>query len=72
MMGSLMFMGGWTIIFWIIIVGLIVWGVVALTRRRGYGNNIRENKSPLCVAQERYAKGEISKEEFERLKKDLN
>ncbi len=71
MMGPWMFMGGWTIIFWIVVVGLIVWGVVALARRGGSGTNVSERKTPLDVAKERYAKGEISKEEFERMKKDL-
>lgn len=33
MMDSWMFGGGWMIIVWIVIIGLIVWGVIALTRR---------------------------------------
>ncbi len=66
MMGPFMFMGGWTIIFWIIIAGLIVWGIVALTRREG-----SKSRSSVEIASERYAKGEISQEEFERIKKNL-
>ncbi len=72
MMGSLMFMGGWTIVFWIIIVGLVAWGVVALARRSASGTAVDRGKSPLDTAKERYSRGEISKEEFDRLKKDLS
>ncbi len=70
MMGSGMF-GGWMIIVWIVIIGLIVWGVVAMTRRAGHGASDGERRSPLDVAKDRYARGEISKDEFERIKKGL-
>ena len=71
MMWPWMFGGGWMIIIWIVIIGLIVWGVVALTRRGGSGPSAGEKRSPLDITKERYAKGEISKEEFERIRKDL-
>lgn len=63
--------GGWMMILWIVIVGLIVWGIVALIRRGSSKSNGTEDKTPLDIVKERYAKGEISKEEFERIKKDL-
>jgi putative membrane protein len=65
------FWGGWMIILWIVIIGLIVWGAVALTRRGSAKSNADEEKTPLDIAKERYAKGEISKQEFERIKKDI-
>ena len=59
------------IIIWVVIIGLIAWGVVALIRRGNSKPNAGEKQNPLDIAKERYAKGEISKEEFERIKKDL-
>ena len=64
------FGGGWMLIIWIIIIGLIVWGVIALIRYTSQGTG--EKRQPLGIAKERYAKGEISKEEYERIKKDLS
>ena len=62
---------GWMWIFWIVIIGLVVWGVIALVRHSGSGGGAGATKTPLDIARERYAKGEISAEEFERFKKDL-
>ena len=70
MMGGWGFGGAWMIIIWIIIIGLIVWGVVALIKHSSQGTG--EKRQPLDIAKERYAKGEISKEEYERIKKDLS
>ena len=68
-MGWWMIFGGlWMFIFWGGLIGLIVWGVNKLVRRNG---NDRE-RNPVAIARERYARGEISREEFEQLKKDLS
>ncbi|OGO22230.1 MAG: hypothetical protein A2144_12020 [Chloroflexi bacterium RBG_16_50_9] len=67
-----MFFGGWMIIVWIIIIALIVWGVVALVRRGSSISDASQKRSPLEIARERYAKGEISKEEFEEIMKKLS
>lgn len=58
-------------IIWVVIIGLIVWGVVALIRYGNSRSKVGEKQNPLDIAKERYAKGEISKEEFARIKKDL-
>jgi putative membrane protein len=66
--------GGWMIfggilmfLFWAGIIALIVWGVSRL-----YRQHITAGKqTPLDIARERYARGEISREEFEQIKKDL-
>jgi putative membrane protein len=66
--GSFGFGWFWMVLFWGLVIGLIVWLVVRLSKRDG-----SESKSnALDIAKERYAKGEISKEEFEQIKKDLS
>ena len=68
----MMFFGGWMIIVWIVILGLIIWGIVVLTRRGTSTPGAAQKRDPLEIAGERYAKGEISKEEFEEIKKNLS
>ena len=68
----MMFFGGWMIILWVVIVGLIVWGVVALARRGTSTSDTTQKRDPLDIAKERYAKGEISKEELKEIKKNLS
>ena len=62
--------GGMMWVFWILIIVALVWFVTFATRRGGSppGNE----KSALEILKERYAKGEIDREEFEQKKKDLN
>ena len=68
-MGWWMAFGGlWMVVFWGGLIALIVWGIKKLTER---GSSAPKH-DPLDVAKERYAKGEISKEEFDQLKKDLS
>ncbi len=72
-MGWWMLFGGfWMVVFWGGIIALIIWGIKRLTARGGSGSGSIERENPLDIAKGRYAKGEISKEEFERLKKDLS
>ena len=64
------FMPIFGIIFWV----LIIWAVVALIRGLASGgSDLASNRSDsaLEVLKKRYARGEISKEEFEEKKKDL-
>ena len=68
-MGWWMAFGGlWMVVFWGGLIALIVWGITKLTRR----SDSATKRDPLDVAKERYAKGEISREEFEQIKKDLS
>jgi len=60
------------VIFWGAIIALIVWAVVKLSKSSSKdGDGGEPKKDALDIAKERYAKGEISKEEFEQIKKDL-
>ena len=68
----MMFFNGWMIIVWVIIIALIVWGVIALVKRGYSTSNTSHKRDPLEIAKERYAKGEISKEEYEEIKKNLS
>jgi putative membrane protein len=59
----------WMILIWGGIIALIVWGV-----RRLSGHHVEHinDNSPLEIAKIRYAKGEITKEQYEQIKKDLS
>lgn len=78
-MGWWMLWGGlMMILFWGTVIGLIVWGVSHLTgpgRRdegvqRGQGVP-RGEQSPMDTARSRYARGEITRDEFAQIRKDL-
>ncbi len=58
------------LVFW----ALIIFGIVIFVRwiiNQTKLNNTVTGKTPLDILKERYAKGEITKEEFEKIKKDL-
>ncbi len=66
--GGMMF--GW--IFWIIIIAVIIWAVIQFVNKSAsQSKQEHTNESPLEILKRRYAKGEITKDEFERMKKDL-
>ena len=56
----------WMVVFWGGLIALIVWGAKKLAR-----GSSTQKRSPLEIAKERYARGEISREEFEQIKKNL-
>ncbi|MGQ9571958.1 MAG: SHOCT domain-containing protein [Dehalococcoidia bacterium] len=66
--------GGWwwlimpigMIVFWGAIIALVVWAIRQLTEGRGGKGNA------LDIAEARYARGEISREEFEQIRRDLS
>ena len=64
-----MFGGGLMMIFfWIAIIWLIIW----LARKSHWNSTDKSSKNnALDILKERYAKGEINKQEFEEKKKDL-
>ena len=54
------------ILFWVLFIGLIVWLVREVGDRYSHSNS-----QALNILKERYARGEIEKEEFEVKKKNL-
>jgi putative membrane protein len=70
-MGSGWGMGlGWLffVLFWV----LVIVGVVYLIRLFARGGRPKtEEETPMDILKRRYAKGEISKDEFEKMKEDL-
>jgi putative membrane protein len=57
----------WLVLFW----GVIIWAIVSLVSRNDRPERQGEG-TPLDIARRRYARGDISREEFERLKADLS
>ncbi|MBD3276445.1 MAG: SHOCT domain-containing protein [Candidatus Marinimicrobia bacterium] len=61
---------GW--IFWVVIIGLIIWAIIAMTNRgTREDHTVGGSESALDILKKRYAEGKISKEEFEEKKRDL-
>jgi len=68
-----MFGGFVFLLFWVAVIALVVWAVAKVARggdRVSSASGARQ--SPLDIARERYARGEISREESEQLKQDLS
>ncbi len=59
---------GWIFmcIFWIFVIAGIIFVIKLFTCRRNW-----EEESALDILKKRYSKGEISKEEFEKMKNDI-
>jgi putative membrane protein len=65
-------MGGWIFmaLFWIVLLGLIVWGVGALLPRTPYGQGGRPER-PEEILDRRFALGEIDIEQYRRARENL-
>jgi len=61
--------GGFMWLIALVLVGVVVYFLLQVTKSKGSGSSIIE--TPIDILKKRYAKGEIDKEEFERKKKDL-
>lgn len=78
MMDNMGWYGGWGMgfgwIFMILFWGVVILGIVALAKSllgSSAGGGAAPGKNALELLKERYARGEISKEEFEQKRRDL-
>lgn len=78
MMGNMMGYGWWgmgvgsvlMLLFWaFVILGIV--GVIRWFLSQGGPGRGARGKTPLEIVQERFARGEIGKEEYEQMKRDL-
>ena len=68
-MGWWMLFGGvWMVVFWGVVIGLVAWVIARITRHSEPDRKDESGK----IARERYARGEISREEYEQIRKDLS
>ncbi len=58
----------WVLIVQLVIAGGVVWIIVQWVK---FFKKKKDNRPPLDIAKERYAKGEITKEELEEIKRNL-
>lgn len=58
-------------IFWVIVLGAIVWVAIAVSRNAGQNQAAPRSETPLDVLRRRFAAGEINKEQFEEMKRAL-
>jgi len=56
-------------IIFLIVIGLLIYFIVQAQKTKG--RTPTQTESPLDILKKRYAKGEIAREEYERMKKDL-
>lgn len=63
---------GW--IFWLVLLGVIIWTVVTIVnknQRHSSEGHFHVHEDALEILKKRYARGEITREQFEQMKKDL-
>jgi len=61
--------GGLMMILWILVIAALIFWIVRAIQRNG--NQQYQPESAIDILKKRYARGEISKEEFEERKKNL-
>jgi putative membrane protein len=59
---------GW--FFWLAVLVIVIWIGIKITKNSGKQNS-NQIETPLDILKKRYAKGEISKEEFEQMKRGI-
>jgi len=59
-----------SVLFWALVIGGGVWLIVKLARGGSFAPSVPA-QAPLDILKMRYAKGEITKEQFQQMKQDL-
>ena len=59
-------------LFWLFLIVVVIWIIKATIGQGQDRSSNVQDKSALNILEERYAKGEIEREEFEQKRKDLN
>ena len=67
--GMMGFGMGFGFIFMLLFWGLVIWLIVTLINSTQ--SNKKDDSDPLTILKKRFAKGEISKNQFEKMKKEL-
>ncbi|MDN5344501.1 MAG: putative rane protein [Clostridia bacterium] len=66
-------MGFWMLAWWVCLLGVLalaVYGLVSLFNRRG-ARQPMQRPDPLAILKERYARGEITTDEYHRVRDEL-
>ncbi len=61
-------------LFWLLFLGVIIWGILSFTnhqKRENPDGSAPKGEMPLEILKKRYARGDISKDEFEQIKKEI-
>ena len=53
------------VLFWGVIIALIIWIIIKINKN----NTLTTKQTPIDIAKERYARGEITKEQLKQIKK---
>ncbi len=64
-------MGLGMILFWVLVIGGVVSLVQPIARGLGSSSIPPQGESPFDILKKRYSRGEITKEEYEGIKRDL-
>ena len=68
-MGWWMLFGSiWFVVFW----GLVIWAIATAFSRSERGSGPGVSETPLDIARRRYAQGELNREQFEQIRRDLS
>ncbi len=65
--GNMAWGGIWMVLWWV----LIILGIVALVRWIGRPDSPRQDQGALNIIKERYARGEIDQQEFQKKMREL-